>query len=326
MGADVAADLFPANRHAEFEPEVVLLRSEPLTSFDSAEARATLRQSELLVTGWGCPPVSAAVLNEAPRLKAIVHTGGSVKHHLSAAVWDRGIVVTSAAAANALPVAEYTLATILLANKRVIPSSRLLGRTQRFDRATDLDHTIGNFGKRIGLVGASAIGRRVIELLGPFDLEVVVADPYLSSRDAALLGVTRLDLEELISTSDVVSLHAPALPETHHLIDGARIRMMKRGATLINTARGSLVDQRALTDRLVTGEIYAVLDVTDPWIPAPGDRLYTLPNVLLTPHIAGSLGTELRRLAAAALDEAKRIADGRTPRHPVVIDDLTRIA
>lgn len=326
MSADVAAQLFPADEHGELEPEIALVRSAPLTDFDAAEARAVLGRTEILITSWGCPPVSAAVLDASPRLKAIVHAGGSVKHHLSDAVWDRGIVVTSAVAANALPVAEYTLATILLANKRAIDLSRLLGRTHRFDAAADLDRTIGNYGKRIGLVGASTIGRRVIELLRPFDLEVVVADPYLSPSEAALLGVTPLGLDELVATSDVVSLHAPALPETQHLMDSRLIRMMKPGATLINTARGSLVDQQALTDRLATGDVYAVLDVTDPWIPAPGDRLYDLPNVFLTPHIAGSLGTELRRLAATAVDEAKRIADGRAPQHAVIIDDLKRIA
>jgi phosphoglycerate dehydrogenase-like enzyme len=101
---------------------------------------------------------------------------------------------------------------------------------------------------------------------------------------------------------------------------------MKVGSTLINTARGSLVDQQALTDRLVTGTISAVLDVTDPWIPLAGDRLYGLTNVLLTPHIAGSLGTELHRLADLAHDEAVRIASGMAPLHPVSRSDLARIA
>ncbi len=326
MRADVAAQLFPPGGHAVFGPELVLLRSAPLIELDSVEARKVLRETEILVTSWGCPPIDATVLDAAPRLKAIVHAGGTVKHHLTEAVWDRGIVVTSAAAANALPVAEYTLAMILLANKRAVSLSRLLGRTQRFDAATDLDCHIGNYGKQIGLVGASTIGRRVIELLRPFDFDVVVADPYLSPAEAALLGVRHLELEELVATSDVVSLHAPALPETHHLIDSTLIGMLKPGSTLINTARGSLIDQQALTDRLVEGDIYAVLDVTDPWIPTPGDRLYDLQNVFLTPHIAGSLGTELQRLAATAIEEAKRIANGRTPQYAVIVDDLMRIA
>ncbi|GAB4085968.1 hydroxyacid dehydrogenase [Myceligenerans cantabricum] len=326
MSSDVAERLFPPGQRTALDPAVLLLTPEPLSAFDGAVARAVLRETEVLITGWGCPPVDTAVLDRAPRLTAIVHTGGTVKDHLTAEVWERGIVVTSAASVNALPVAEYTLAMILLANKRVIDLSRLLGRTQRFDPMTDLTHEIGNLGKRVGLVGASAIGRRVIELLRPFDLDVAVADPYLSAADATVLGVTRLELRELVATSDIVSLHAPALPETRHLIDREMIRTMKPGATLINTARGSLVDQQALTERLATGDVYAVLDVTDPWIPARGDRLYDLPNVLLTPHIAGSLGSELRRLAAAAVDEARRIADGRPPRHAVRVESLVRLA
>ncbi|WP_240642078.1 hydroxyacid dehydrogenase [Microbacterium sulfonylureivorans] len=326
MAPGVAAKIFPASERARLAPEVELLVSPPLEAFDSAQARAVLADVEVLITSWGCAEIDEEVLDAAPALRAIVHAGGSVKQHLTDAVWRRGIVVSSATTANAVPVAEYTLAMILLANKRVLDSSRLLTRTHRFDLDADLEADTGNYGKRVGLVGASTIGRRVIELLRPFDLEIEVADPFLTAAEAVALGVKRSELDELIASSDVISLHAPALSQTHHLIDRRRIGLIKPGATLINTARGSLVDQRALTDRLATGDIYAILDVTDPWIPAPGDRLYDLPNVFLTPHIAGSLGTELQRLAATAIAEAKRIGACLPPRHPIVIDDLTRIA
>ncbi|WP_157534446.1 hydroxyacid dehydrogenase [Microbacterium sp. Leaf320] len=326
MTADVAEEIFPPRERDTFAPELLLLADAPLGSFAADRSLSILRETEVLITSWGSPVIDATVLNSAPALRAIVHAGGSVKQHLTEEVWRRGIIVSSATAANALPVAEYTLAMILLANKDVIGISRHLSRTEAFDPRKDLDPRIGNFGKRIGLVGASTIGRRVIDLLQPFDLEVVVADPYLSDADASLLGVQRVSLEELARSSDVVSLHAPALPSTHHLFNSKLIRTLKPGATLINTARGSLVDQQALTDRLAFGDISAILDVTDPWIPVSGDRLYTLPNVFLSPHIAGSLGTELRRLSTTAVAEAKRISSGLTPHHPVGIGDLARIA
>jgi phosphoglycerate dehydrogenase-like enzyme len=325
MGTGVVEQLFPMERSARFRSPLIV---DPVVmhTFEGESARRALARVQILITSWGCPPIDDAVLDLAPELEAVVHAGGSVKGHVSPSVWERGIVVTTAASANAIPVAEFTLAQILLANKHTFQYSRRLRAEQRFDPDHDVDPEVGNYGKRVGVVGASHIGRRVMELLRPFDLEVVVADPYLTADGAAALEATLVSLAELVASSDVVSLHAPALPETRHLIDRELIGTMKVGSTLINTARGSLVDQQALTDRLVTGTISAVLDVTDPWIPLAGDRLYGLTNVLLTPHIAGSLGTELHRLADLAHDEAVRIASGMAPLHPVSRSDLARIA
>jgi len=123
---------------------------------------------------------------------------------------------------------------------------------------------IGNYRYTIGIVGASRIGRRVIDLLRPFDLEVVVSDPYLGQSEARELGVGLADLDDLLRASHIVSLHAPSLPSTRHLIDRRRLGLMRDGATLINTARGALIDQAALTEELVAGRINAILDVTEP--------------------------------------------------------------
>ncbi|MFI6319667.1 hydroxyacid dehydrogenase [Nonomuraea sp. NPDC050556] len=269
-------------------------------------ATADLRETEVLYTSWGCPPITAEVLAGAPRLRAVVHAAGSVKHHVTDAAWQRGLAVSTAAAANAEPVAEFTLAAILFANKRVLEIARSYSSDRR---AFDWDARFpgfGNYRRVVGVVGASRIGRRVIELLRPFDLEVLVSDPYLQED----LGVDRVELDELVRRSDVVSLHAPALPETRHLIDAARLALMRDGATLINTARAALVDQDALTAELVAGRLHAVLDHTEPEILPPDSPLYGLPNVLVTPHIAGSLGGELARMADCALDELARYARG----------------
>jgi phosphoglycerate dehydrogenase-like enzyme len=186
--------------------------------------------------------------------------------------------------------------------------------------------TVGNFGKTVGIVGASRIGRRVIELLRPFQLDVLVSDPYLDADAARRLGVDRRELDELLAASDVVSLHAPALPSTRHMIDARRLALLRDGATLINTARGSLVDQDALVAELASGRIDAVLDVTEPEVLPPDSPLYELPNVVLTPHIAGALGVELRRLGDAAIDEIERYAAGEPFAHQVTAGDLDRIA
>lgn len=196
-----------------------LLRPTPLDSFEGPDARAVLAEVEVLVTGWEAPVIDASVLDRAPRLRAVVHAAGSVKHHVAPDCWRRGIIVTSAADANAKPVAEYTVAMILLAGKNVLQVAQALRRRRAAFAPDDLFPRMGNYGKRIGIIGASTIGRDVIQLLRPYDVQVVVHDPFLSPSEADGLEVELADLPELLATCDVVSLHAPSLPETRHLLD-----------------------------------------------------------------------------------------------------------
>lgn len=324
MGTDVARRILTEpvrKRLAELADGDLTLIA---TDLHSARARAALAEAEVLFTSWGCPPITEEVLVGAPALRAVVHAAGSVKPHLTDACWARGIRVSSAAMANAIPVAEYTVAAILFANKRVFQiAAHYRRQRQQGDWQTRFPG-LGNFGKTVGIVGASRTGRRVIELLQPFDLRVLVADPYLNEEESRGLGAQLMPLEELLSTADVVSIHAPALPETHRLLDAARLGLMRDNAILINTARASLIDQKALTAEVASGRLYAVLDVTEPE-PLPADSvLYDLPNVVLTPHIAGSLGGELARLANSALDELDRYARGLHFAHPITYEDLAR--
>jgi len=297
-----------------------------LTDFASRDARAALGRAEVILSSWGGPPLDALALAGAPRLRALVHAAGSVKPYVTEPAWRRGILVSSAAAVNAIPVAEYTLAMILLANKKAHRMARTYReRRTRLDLLEDFPEA-GNYAKTVGIIGASKIGRRVIELLSPHELRVLVCDPYLDDATARRLGAARAELDELLAASDVVSLHAPALPTTRHMLDRRRLALMRDGATLINTARGSLVDHDALVAELRPGRIEAVLDVTEPEILPPDSPLYDLPNVILTPHIAGALGVELRRLGASAIDEIARYAAGHAFAHPVTQAELARIA
>ncbi|GAA0605546.1 hydroxyacid dehydrogenase [Streptomyces crystallinus] len=319
MGPGIAERLL-AERHrarlaalARTDPYLVaheLLTPEPGVA-------AALASAEVLLTCWGAPPLTAEVLAAAPRLRAVVHAAGSVKHHITEACWERGLAVASAAAANALPVAEYTLAAILLAGKRVLASAQRYAELRApHDWLREADGT-GNYDRTVGLVGASRIGRRVIELLRPFDLRVLLHDPYVNAAEAARLGVEAVPLDELCARSSVVSVHAPQLPATERMIGARQLAAMPDGATLINTARGSLVDGPALLGELLSGRLHAVLDVTEPELPPRDSPLYDLPNVLLTPHIAGSLGNELHRMADLALDEVERFAAGKPFADPV---------
>lgn len=284
-----------------------------------------LARTEILVTGWGCPRLDAAVLDAAPALRAVLHSAGSVKGFVTPEIWRRGIAVSSAAEANALPVAEYTLAAILLAGKDVFVRRERL-RAERVSPGWGVVRGIGNHGRRVGVIGASRIGRKVIELLRPFDLAVSLSDPYVDEAGAAKLGVPLLGLDELLRTSRIVTVHAPETPETRHLIGRRELALMPDGGVLINTARGSLVDTDALVDELRTGRLSAVLDVTDPE-PLPADSpLHDLPGAFVTPHLAGSQGNELARLGLAVAEEAERVVSGAGLACPVHYAELERTA
>lgn len=294
-----------------------------LDDLDSPEARAQLAEADVIVTSWGAPPITPTQLAAAPRLRAILHAAGTVRGLVPDEAWGRGIVVTSAADENARPVAEYTLAAIILAGKRA-PFLAAEGRTRRDGWSfADERGDLSNRGRTIGVVGWSRIGRRTVELLDVLETSaVLVADPTITADDLLGTGAELVDLPELLRRSDIVSLHAPALPETRHLIGADELALMPDGATLINTARGVLVDTAALEREAASGRLSAVLDVTDPE-PLPATSvLYDLPNVMLTPHIAGSLGSEARRMSDHTLDELERLVLGRPVLAPVTREHL----
>jgi phosphoglycerate dehydrogenase-like enzyme len=304
----------------DIDPQLVL---DDLTT---PTAHRALADTELLITGWGCPPVDEAALKAAPRLRAVVHTAGTVRHHITPACWERGLSVSSAAAANAVPVAEYTLAMILLANKRVFDTARLYRLERRRIDWNERHPGAGNFGRTVGILSASVIGRRVIGLLRPHDLTVLLHDPYVTDTEARELGAQRVSLQELFASSDVVSVHTPLLPETRGLVSRELLARLRTGGTLINTARGAVVDQGALTEEVVSGRLNAILDVTEPEVLPVDSPLWDCPNVVITPHIAGSKGGELRRLADLALAEVESYALGRPFAHPVRPEHLARLA
>lgn len=299
---------------------------EPLGTFDDDRAARLLADAEIIIGHWGCPTLDTTALALAPELRLLAYGAGSVKERgtVTNDVFARGVLVTSAAAGNAVPVAEYTLAVILLANKGVFVTREWMRSPGSV--SVRRPRPLGNYAKRIGIVGASHVGRLVIDLLRPFELEVVVTDPYLTAAEAAALGVGRVELDELLRTSDIVSLHVPLLPVTEGMIGSEELAAMKEGAVLINTARGKVVDTDALVAELATGRISAVLDVTDPE-PLGGDSpLLSMPNAFVTPHIAGTQGSEMARLGDLVIEEVERFCAGDPPRYPVTAADLDRIA
>jgi phosphoglycerate dehydrogenase-like enzyme len=290
----------------------------------------TLGEVEVVVGSWGCSPLDGTLLGRMPKLRLLAYAAGTVKMTVTAATWERGVAVTSAAAANAVPVAEFTLAAIVMIAKdvfRVRDRHRAVrGRDAVAGAGPAPGGVVGARGLRVGVIGASRIGRLVIERLATLDVDVAVADPYLDTATATALGVAVMDVDDLFGWADVVSVHAPELPSTRHLVNAERLARMHDGAWLVNTARGSLVDTDALTRECVSGRLCAFIDTPDPE-PVPAESpLYDLPNVVLTPHIAGSLGNEVSRLGDLAVAEVRRFVTGERLEHEVRPDDLERIA
>jgi phosphoglycerate dehydrogenase-like enzyme len=323
MNSGTFADQFDSAR-LERLAGMVDLGDQPWTdSLDAPGLAGRLEDVEILLTSWGVPRLDAGRLERMPKLRAVFHCAGTVRSFVSEELWDRGITVTNGADANAIPVAEFTFASIVLAGKK----AHVLANDARMFREDwgymTARGELGNIGRVVGIIGFSRIGRRVVELVQQLqDVTCLVSDPYADPAVVAAAGGTLVTLEELLRESDVVSIHAPALPETRHMIGAAQLRAMKDHATLINTARGSLVDTAALERECATGRIIALLDVTEPE-PLPADSvLYGLPNVVITPHIAGSLGSETRRMSDAALDDLERYLAGKDLLAQVVHGDL----
>lgn len=293
--------------------------------FTDPVAADALARADVLITGWGCPRLDADVLSAAPRLRTVLHAAGSVRSLVGDAVWERGITVSSAVTGNALPVAEYTLAMILLCGKEAFEHRERFRATHAYPPPAETA-AMGNVGRRVGVIGASRVGRRLLELLRPFDFTVLLHDPYVSPAEAAALGAELLSLDDLLRHSDIVSLHAPDIPDTYRMLDRARLGLIRDGGVLINTSRGALVDPDALTDEVVSGRLRAVLDVTEPEPLPAGSPLYRLPNVFLTPHIAGSLGNELERLGRIVVEELERVVAGVGLEHEVRYADMARVA
>jgi phosphoglycerate dehydrogenase-like enzyme len=267
-----------------------------------------LSDIEMIFSGWGMAELTEDFLEAAPNLKVVFYGAGSIRYFATDAAWDRGIVITSAYAANAVPVSEYTLAQILLSLKRTWYYARAIREKQQW---VSKGAVPGAFESTVGLISLGKVGRLVAERLQPFDLKVLAYDPYVLPESAEALDVGLVDLDRIFERADVVSLHAPKLPETLGMITGAHLAAMKANSTFINTARGAIVRENEMIEVLQNRpDLYAILDVTDPEPPQPDSPLYTLPNVVLTPHIAGSMGEECRRMGQTMVEELERYLSG----------------
>ena len=288
----------------------------------SFEANAELlRETQVIFSTWGMSDLRKEHFDRLPNLKAVFYAAGSVKG-FAEKLLDRNIALMSSWAANAVPVAEFSLAQILLATKGYFLN------TQSYKNPSSNNFKgRGNFGATVALLGCGQIARKLIEFLKPFELKVMVVDPYLSDREAEGLGVRKVSLEEAFAQAYVVSNHLPNLKELREVIKGQHFASMVDHATFINTGRGAQVHEPEMLEVFQSRpDLTALLDVTSPEPPVEGSLLYKLPNIHLSSHIAGSLGDEVVRMADYAIGDLKKWLKGEPMKYAVTRQMLASMA
>jgi phosphoglycerate dehydrogenase-like enzyme len=317
-GTSSIAAAYPKEVLAVLAPHADVL-SPRLTAESWRDHRATLAQADYILSTWGVPCFDQEFLECASRLKGVFYAAGSVKSFATPVFYARGIVLSTAVQANAIPVAEFAVSAIILSLKGFWRHARQIHRTREWKSYP----VPGAYRSSVGLLSLGAVGRLTAEKLTGYELDVLAYDPFVAPEAAAALGVRLVSLEELFAQADVVSLHPPWLPETENLVGASLLRSMKPGATLLNTARGAVIDERALCEMLrERPDLTAILDVTHPEPPPSDSPLFRLENIFLTPHIAGSVGGEVARMGQWMVEELLRQIHGEPLRYAVTEEML----
>lgn len=324
--SDALTRVYPAQTRAQIAALVSELPGD-IRRADFAARRADLQRAEVIFSTWGMPALSEAEIAEyLPNLRAVFYGAGSVQY-FARPFLSRGVRVFSAWAANAVPVAEYAVAQIVLSGKGFYQAVRRYERQGREASSAYADSLPCNYGIRVGILGAGMIGRMVLDRLRAYACEVLAYDPFVSDEVLQGLGARRATLAEIFSTCQVVSNHVANLPSTVGMLDYALFSRMPRNATFLNTGRGAQVVEADLVRALQEApDRTAVLDVTFPEPPAADSPLHALPNVFLTPHIAGSKGREVERMGAYMAEECARWLSGAPTPYEVTLPMLETMA
>jgi phosphoglycerate dehydrogenase-like enzyme len=270
---------------------------------------AGLAEVEVIFATWGMIRFEERHFRAMPKLKAVFYAAGNVKAFAEPLV-RHGVILVSAWEANAIPVAEMCLSQILLSLRGYFRSVRRY-RELKTHESKKFPRT-GVNGETVGMIGMGKIGTRLTWLLRDYPLKVIAHDPFLTVERAAALGVERVTLEQVFERALVVCNHIPDLPATQGALAGRYFRAMRDGATFINTGRGAQVVEADLAGVLrARPDLTALVDVTWPEPPPPDSALWALPNLIVSPHIGGTIGDEVVRLADLVIGQFEAWAAGR---------------
>ncbi len=284
-------------KRLENSGEVVI--NEGGTDFESVAP--IIKDADVVVTSWGNNPIDEQYLELCPNLKLLIHAAGSVKPVVSDALWKKGVRVTASANVLSMGVSETALGFTIAASKNFFAHNDNIhngGWAEGKENIREL------YDLTIGVIGGGWAGRHYIELMQAFDVDILLYDPFITEERANELGVRKADLETVLKESDIISIHAPQIPETYHMFNSETLKLMKKDAVLINTARGTIIDEAALYEHMLAGNLkYACLDVTDPEPPAVDNPLRTLKNCIMTPHLAGLANNGLKKIGQHVCEE-----------------------
>jgi len=295
-----------------------------ITSGNLIDHLHQLGDLDVLFTCWGMFPFEDNILNQLPKLRAVFHAGGSVAS-FAENFHKRGIIVCNANNANAIPVAEFCLAQILLSCKGAWSNSLACRRGPWHQAAMPTGP--GVYGETIALLGIGAVSRYLLKLLAPFRLRVIAISDYLTPEQAHAMGIAALvDLDTAFREAYVISNHLPDHLDTEGILNKHHFESMRAGAVFINTGRGRQVNEKEMIEVLKRrSDLTALLDVQYPEPPRADSPLYSMPNIHLTSHIAGSVNDEVRRMADAMIVEFLRWRDRQALENEVIVENLFKI-
>lgn len=266
--------------------------------------------ADVVITGWGSRRLPDH-RGPADRLRFVAHSAGTIREFVPKSLLDDGVLVSQAASALATSVAELALVFTITMLRNLHVTTRLMEVDHDWRKAAAVVTGPALAGSRVGVIGASRVGRAYIDLVRAAGAEVMLYDPYVDAGAAQGLGVTLSDLDELLVASRVVAVHAPVTPETRQLVDRRRLGLMADGSVLVNTARSAIIDTAALVDELVSGRLSAALDVFDEEPLPSSSPLWGLSNVILTPHIGAVTRHAQHHQGLIVVEEIERLAAGR---------------
>ena len=286
--------------------------------------KPVIRDADVIITSWGSPRITEEYLSLAPNAKLLLHAAGTVQPVVSEDVWKRKLRVICSSIAIGYGVAETALGLAISASKNFYQFNDLIHaggwKEAGMERVVDLvDITVG-------VLGAGMVGKHFIKLMQNFEPEIIVYDPYLDEEACKRMGVRKVSLENLLKESDILSIHAPSIPETDNLINRDTLALMKKDAGIINTARGSIINEQDLYEHMAAGNLrFACLDVYNPEPPVIDNPLRRLSNVILLPHIAGVVTNGLARIGRHVIRELRRYESGEPSTNEIVEEMMFRV-
>ena len=283
-----------------------------------------VKGSNVIITSWSSPKIDQKMLDLCPDLQLVLHAAGSIKPIMTDEYVAKKIPISNSACAIGEGVAETALGFALSACKGFY---QLNANTSKGLWGECRDLIVKDFYDiNVGVISGGFVGRHMVKLLKAFHVNIYMYDPILTKEQIEEIGATKVELDELMSISDVVTVHAPSIPATDNMLNKSNLSLMKEGAVLINTSRGSVINEADLIEELQRHRIFACIDVTNPEPPLANNMLRYMDNVVLTPHIAGTVTNGLKRIALHVCEELERFNRGEKLKAGVNLDNLSQLA